>query len=241
MGTARVALVTGASSGIGEAVARALAAAGHRVLACARRRDRLDRVVAAIRAAGGDAEALVLDLEQPEAPGAIAAQPRLDVLVNCAGVMLNGAVDRVGMEHIDRMLALNVRALIACSKAAIAPMRAHGGGHIVNMASISARNSVAGTATYAASKAAVVAFSEALRKELIGDKIRVTVVLPGVVETELVDHIPDPVFRATYQSFAATFEPLRADDVAEAIVFAVTRPARVGINEIVLRSSGQPL
>jgi NADP-dependent 3-hydroxy acid dehydrogenase YdfG len=162
------------------------------------------------------------------------------VLVNNAGVMLNGTVDGMSLDDLERMLQINVHVPIAMTKAAIAPMRAQGGGHIVNIGSIAARNCGPAAATYSASKAAIAAFSESVRKELAPDRIRVTVVHPGIVDTELFDHIPDRSVRDAYAKVRASFEPLHARDVAEAVVFAVTRPDRVGMHEITLRPHGQP-
>ena len=240
----RTALVTGASSGIGAAIARALAAAGYTVVACARRADRLEQVVASIRAAGGSAQTLVRDLARPEVAASTIATAsevtgRLDVLVNDAGIMLNGHVDDVPLEDLEAMLAINLQAVIALTKAAIPVMRAGGGGHVVNIASVAATNHLASTATYAASKAGVIAFSDAVRKEVRSDKIRVTVVIPGMVSTELFEKVRDARARATLTSYLAGMQPLRAEDVAETIVFAVTRPPHVGIHEITIRPSDQ--
>lgn len=240
----KVAIVTGASSGIGEATVRQLAALGATVVAAARRADRLEALAADVVAAGGRCEVAVCDLADADAAralvrGVATRHRRLDLLVNNAGAMRNAFVAGADPADLDAMLDLNVRGLVAACQAAIGPMRACGGGHIVNVASVAAWLCNPGAATYSATKAAVRAFSEALRREAIRYGIRVSVVSPGVVATELTDHIADARIKSAYLQWAEGFEPLQAEDVADAIAWAATRPARVGINEIVLRPAGQ--
>lgn len=240
----KVAIVTGASSGIGEATVRQLAAHGAVVVAAARRADRIEALAAEVVAAGGRCEAAVCDLADAAAAralvrGVATRHRRLDLLVNNAGAMRNAFLATAAPEDIDAMLDLNLRGLVAACQAALAPMRESGGGTIVNVASVAAWLCNPGAATYSATKAAVRAFSEALRREAIRYGIRVSVVSPGVVATELTDHIADARIKSAYLQWTEGFEPLRADDVADAIAWAVMRPARVGINEIVLRPAGQ--
>ncbi|MBB5016040.1 SDR family oxidoreductase [Rehaibacterium terrae] len=240
----KVAIVTGASSGIGEATVMQLAARGATVVAAARRADRLEALAARVVAAGGRCETAVSDLADAEAAralvqGVATRHRRLDLLVNNAGAMRNAFLAGAAPADLDAMLDLNVRGLIAACQAALSPMRESGGGHIVNVASVAAWLCTPGAATYSATKAAVRAFSEALRKEAIRFGIRVTVISPGVVATELTDHIADARIRSAYLQWTEGFEPLQSEDVADAIVWAATRPARVGVNEIVLRPLGQ--
>lgn len=240
----KVAIVTGASSGIGEATVEQLAALGVIVVAAARRADRIEALSQRIVSAGGRCEAAVCDVADAAAAralvqGVATRHGRLDLLVNNAGVMLNGFLATAAADDIDAMLDVNVRGLIAACQAALAPMEKGGGGHIVNVSSVAAVLRNAAAATYSATKAAVSAFSEALRKEAIRNRVRVTVIAPGVVATELTDHIPDERVRRGYLQWTEGFDPLQSADVADAIVWAVTRPPHVGINEITLRPAGQ--
>ncbi|MEO5622414.1 MAG: SDR family NAD(P)-dependent oxidoreductase, partial [Dokdonella sp.] len=192
----RVALVTGASSGIGEATALALAARGAHVALAARRRDRLDVLAQRIESEGGKALVVVADFaEEAQAQRAVAETEahfgRVDILVNNAGVMYLEPVETADLGRWRHMLELNVLGLIAATQAALPGMRARRDGHIVNISSTAGRLATANAAAYAATKFGVVGFSEALRKEVYMDNIRVTVIEPGVVETELRDHIAD--------------------------------------------------
>lgn len=240
----RVALVTGASSGIGEATARVLAEAGARVAIAARRRDRLD--VLAKRLAEVGAEPLVLEadlLDEHVAQRIVADTERhfgqLDILVNNAGVMYLEPVIEADLGRWRRMLELNVLSLIASTQAALAGMRARHDGHIVNIASTAGRIANPGAAGYSATKFGVVAFSEALRREVQADNIRVSVIEPGVVETELRDHIGHAASKAAIDAWAAGMRQLQPQDVAEAIAFCVTRPSHVNVNEILMRPTDQ--
>ena len=240
----RVALVTGASSGIGEATALALTEAGARVAIAARRRQRLDALAGRIRDSGGEALVLEADLldehvAQQVVHDAEAHFGRLDILVNNAGVMYLEPVADADLGRWRRMLELNVLSLIASTQAALAGMRARHDGHIVNISSTAGRIANPNAAAYSATKFGVVAFSEALRREVYSDNIRVSVIEPGIVETELREHIGHAQTQASLNAWANTMRQLQAGDVADAIVFCVTRPDHVNVNEILMRPTDQ--
>ena len=240
----KVALVTGASSGIGEATALVLARAGARVAIAARRRDRLDGV--ARRIVDLRSESLVLEADVAKVPEAesiveqtMARWGRLDVLVNNAGVMLLSPVDRARVEDWQRMLDLNLLGLMVVTRAALPHMRRQKDGHVVNISSTAGRVANPDASVYAATKFGVGAFSEALRREVYRDGIRVTVVEPGAVATELRDHVPDPDTRERIDTWARSMRQLRSEDVAAAILYAVSQPPHVNVNEILLRPTDQ--
>jgi NADP-dependent 3-hydroxy acid dehydrogenase YdfG len=240
----RVALVTGASSGIGEATALALAEEGARVAIAARRRDRLEVLAAKLRTLGAEPLVLVADLNAETEAQRIVVETeahygRLDILVNNAGVMYLEPVASAGLSRWRRMLELNVLSLIAASQAALAGMRTRREGHIVNIASTAGRVANPNAAGYAATKFGVVGFSEALRREVYQHNIRVTVIEPGAVETELREHIGDPQVQAATNAWAEGMRQLQGRDVADAIVFCVSRPAHVNINELLMRPTDQ--
>ena len=239
-----VALVSGASSGIGTGVARALAAAGASVVVLARRRARLDELVAELAAAGATTLALETDVtraDQVEQTIAMVLERfgRIDSLINSAGIMLSARVADADLADWHTMIDTNLFALMAMCKSVLPAMRAQGSGHIVNVSSISARLANAGSPAYAASKAAVNAFSESLRKECSSQGIRVTAVLPGIVDTELFDHLSDPATQARFRTMLENMTPLTAADVAKAIVYVLAQPAHVSINEVVIRPTQQ--
>lgn len=240
----KVALVTGASSGIGEATALALARAGARVAVAARRRDRLDGV--ARRIGELRSESLVLEADVASAPAAesivqktVDRWGRLDILVNNAGLMLLSPIDRARVEDWRRMLDLNLLGLMVLTRAALPHMRRQKDGHVVNISSTAGRVANPDASVYAATKFGVGAFSEALRREVYRDGIRVTIVEPGAVATELREHVPDPETRERIDSWARSMRQLRSEDVAAAILYAVTQPPHVNVNEILLRPTDQ--
>lgn len=240
----RVALVTGASSGIGEATAVALAAEGARVALGARRSDRLAEVVKRIDADGGTALALDLDVTDEAQANEAVARTRtelggLDIVVNNAGLMLLGAIVGADTEDWRRMIATNVLGLMYVTHAALPPLLAQGSGDIVNISSVAGRTARAGAGAYNASKWAVNAFSESLRQEVTARGVRVTVVEPGAVATELTNHITDAQARAGIERFVSQLRPLTADDVARVIVYAVSQPPHVSLNELLMRPTDQ--
>lgn len=240
----RVALVTGASSGIGEATAVALAEQGARVAISARRRERLDSLAAVLEKLGAEPLVLAADLlDEAEAQRIVKAAEahygRLDILVNNAGVMYLEPVAEADLGRWRRMLELNVLSLIASTQAALAGMTARGDGHVVNIASTAGRVANPNAAAYSATKFGVVAFSEALRREVYKHGIRVSVIEPGVVETELREHIGHAATQDAINAWADSMRQLQPRDVAEAIVFCVTRPAHVNVNEILMRPTDQ--
>ena len=242
--THRVALVTGASSGIGAATALGLAAHGAKVALTARRADRLEQLARRIQDAGGTALAVPADMAIDAEVQAVLAQTeqhfgRLDILVNSAGVMLLSPIADAVVADWRRMLELDLLALMVACKGALPIMQRGGGGHIVNVASLAGRFANPNASAYSAAKFGVVGFSESLRREVYVDKIRVTVVEPGVVATELGDHITHPAMKAGLVQRLQAIEPLQAEDVAAAIAYAVTQPAHVNVNEIVIRPTGQ--
>ncbi|MFE3580175.1 SDR family oxidoreductase [Streptomyces vinaceus] len=235
---AKVVAITGASSGIGEATARRLAADGHRVYLGARRTDRLDALTREITAAGGTADFRRLDVTNAAdvnsfVRAARERHGRVDVMVNNAGVMPLSPLEALRVEEWDRMIDVNVRGVLYGIAAALPVMRAQGGGHFVNIASVGAYEVVPTAAVYCAGKFAVRAISEGLRQESRDGSIRVTLVSPGVTESELADSIGDPAAREAMKSYRA--EALPASAIAEAIAYAVSQPARVDVNEIVVR------
>jgi NADP-dependent 3-hydroxy acid dehydrogenase YdfG len=238
----RVAAITGASSGIGEATAVALSRAGASVALGARRRDRLDEIAARLEGPSSVHEVDVSDEEQ--ARGFVAAahreHGRLDALVNNAGLMLLGPVDGADVSEWRRMLEVNLWGLLICTHAALPLLAESGGGDIVNVSSVSGRRADAGAAVYNMTKFGVHAFSEALRQEALHAGVRVTTVAPGFVETELQGHNVNPVvLRALERSREEIGEVLRPEDIADAIVYTLSRPPHVCLNEVVVRPTRQ--
>lgn len=240
----KVAVVTGASSGIGEATARALDAEGAAVVLVARRRDRLDALAEAIRHEGGQAHVVAADLSDPAqardaVAQAVSAFGRLDILVNNAGLMLLGPVADADPTDWHRMMDLNVLTLMHATQAAVQVMQGQGSGHIVNISSVSGRGAGPTSAGYSATKWAVGGFSEGLRQEVRLLGIRVTVIEPGVVATELTDHITHTATKDAYEGRIKQMTPLEAEDIAAAVVYATTQPQRVNVNEILIRPLDQ--
>jgi NADP-dependent 3-hydroxy acid dehydrogenase YdfG len=240
----KVALVTGASSGIGEATAIALARAGARVAIAARRHDRLDGVARRIADLRSESLVLKADVAHPEQAETIVARTvdrwgRLDVLVNNAGLMALSPIDRARVEDWKRMLDLNLLGLMVATRAALPHMRRQKDGHVVNISSTAGRVANPDASVYAATKFGVGAFSEALRREVYRDNIRVTVIEPGAVATELREHVPDPDTRERIDTWARSMRQLQSEDVAAAILYAVSQPPHVNVNEILLRPTDQ--
>lgn len=240
----KVALVTGASSGIGEATAEALAAAGAAVAVGARRKDRLDDLAARLRADGAEVLALDLDVTDERSCADAVARTRaelggLDVLVNNAGVMLLGTIVGADPEDWRRMLSTNVLGLMYMTHAAIDGMVEQGSGDVVNVSSVAGRLARKGAGVYNASKWAVNAFSESLRQEVTGRGVRIGLVEPGAVATELTDHITQPEAKAASKQMATTMTPLQAEDIARAVVYMVSQPPHVAVNEMLVRPTDQ--
>jgi NADP-dependent 3-hydroxy acid dehydrogenase YdfG len=236
--------ITGASSGIGEATALALARAGAAVALGARRKDRIDALAARIEDEGGTAVALEVDVtDEAQARGFVEAAHerlgRLDSLVNNAGVMLLGPVEQSDSDDWRTMLNVNVLGLLYCTSAALPFMRAQGSGDIVNISSVAGRFARAGNAVYAATKFAVGAFSEGLRNEVTEGGIRVTLIEPGFVDTELQSHNTGEVLETLEQMREHLGEVLRAQDVANGILYVVSQPPHVSINELLIRPTRQ--
>ncbi|MDQ6693943.1 MAG: SDR family NAD(P)-dependent oxidoreductase [Chloroflexota bacterium] len=240
----KVALITGASSGIGEATALALAAQGMRVVLAARRVERLDALAERIERAGGEAFCVTADVTQERETAEMVSRAReqwgrIDILVNNAGVMLLGPIDGADTEDWRRMVQTNLMGLLYATHRVLPVMKAQGSGHIVNISSVAGRIARAGSAVYNATKWGVVAFSEALRQECIESNIRVTVVEPGIVDTELGSHITHAPAREGLRKRIEEITPLRAEDIANAIVYAVAQPPHVNVNEILIRPTQQ--
>jgi NADP-dependent 3-hydroxy acid dehydrogenase YdfG len=243
-----VALVTGASSGIGEATAVALVAEGATVAVAARRRDRLEALAERI---GDDSRVLVLETDVTDegqvramVERTVAEYGRLDTLVNNAGVMLLGPIVDAPVEEWRRMVELNVLGLLYCTHAALPhllraaeddPRRV---ADIVNVSSVAGRVARQNSGVYNATKFGVVAFSESLRQEVTKRHVRISIVEPGAVMTELVGH-NRPEIREGMRATFGDMEMLQSEDIADAIVFAVTRPRHVAVNEVVVRPTEQ--
>ena len=240
----RVALVTGASSGFGEATALELAKAGVKVGLAARRVDRLKDLKSRTEAAGGEALVVEADLaDEAQAADAVKATEqgfgRLDILINNAGVMYLEPVATADLGRWRAMFELNLLGLIAATQAALPGMTARKTGHIVNIASTAGHYTAPAMAAYSATKWGVRAFTDGLRREVFKSNIRTTIISPGIAATELRDHIGDPGVKMMINQRADAMRQLQAQDIAEAILYAVTRPDHVAINEILMRPTDQ--
>ena len=246
-----VALVTGASSGIGEAAARRLAEEGAQVAVVARRRDRLDALAHDIEAKGGSAHVIEADMtEEPVARDAVeqtvARFGRLDTLINNAGVMLLGPAADAPLDEWQRMVDINLLGLLYCSHAALphllkaADAQPRRVADMVNISSTAGRAARNGSSVYNATKFGVVAFSESLRQEFAKRHLRVSAVEPGAVDTELREHNRPEVQEALRGRFGS-IERLQSDDIADVIAYIVTRPRHVAVNELLVRPTEQEL
>jgi clavulanate-9-aldehyde reducatase len=239
----RVIAITGASSGIGEATALACARAGAAVALAARRTDRIQALAERIAQEGGRAIAVQTDVGEESQARAFVQRAhadlgRLDVLVNNAGVMLLGPIAGADTEEWRRMIHANVFGVLYCTHAALPLMSAQGSGHIVNVSSVAGRVARAGSGVYNLTKFGVGAFSESLRQEAVAMGVRVTLIEPGAVATELAGH-NRPEIREQIAERFGDIERLRAEDIATAVLYAIGQPPHVSINEVLVRPSGQ--
>jgi clavulanate-9-aldehyde reducatase len=241
----QVAAITGASSGIGEATALALAGEGAAVSLAARRTDRIEKLAERIESEGGRALAIETDVADEQQANAFVRETkeqlgRLDVLVNNAGVMLLGPVIGADTSEWRQMIDVNLLGLLYCTHAALPIMGEQGNGHIVNISSVAGRFATLGAGVYNLTKFGVNALSEALRQEVAAANVKVTVIEPGFVATELQDHNKHPmVVDAIKRMRDEIGEPLEANDIAQAILYAVAAPGRVAVNEMLVRPAGQ--
>lgn len=237
----KVVVITGASSGIGEATARQLAGSGARVVAAARRTERLETLVDHITKSGGSARFRGVDVTKLADMQALVDYAkvefgRVDVLVNNAGVMPLSPLSAIKVAEWERMIDVNIRGVLHGIAAVLPDMKARGEGHIVNVASIGAHVVVPTAAVYCATKYAVWALSEGLRQE--NNDLRVTVISPGVVESELADTISDAATAELIRDYRRiAIEP---DAVARAIAFAIAQPRHVDVSEIIVRPTASP-
>jgi len=236
--TGRTAVITGASSGIGAATARALAADGHRVALLARRAQRIEALAEEL---GNGALAIEADVTDRASLQAAAERVQgelggADILVNNAGVMLLAPFSSAQREEMRQMIEVNLLGAIVATEVFLDQLR-DGGGDLVNISSVAGRTARAGNAVYAATKWGMNGWSEGLRQELLPD-VRVTVIEPGAVATELTEHITDADTKRATEQFVGPIA-ITAEDIAEVIVFAVSRPRRMTLNEILIRPTAQ--
>ena len=237
----KVVLITGASSGIGEAAARLIAAKGAQVVLGARRTERLDKLVREIQAEGGSASASTLDVTDLESMQAFVAfakaqHGKVDVIINNAGVMPLSPLASLKVNEWNQMLDVNVRGVLHGIAAVLPGMEAQGFGQVINISSIGGLAVSPTAAVYCATKFAVRAISDGLRQET--DKIRVTVVCPGVVESELADTISDEGAREVMKAYRRV--AINADAIARALAYAIEQPDDVDVSEIVVRPTASP-
>ena len=242
----KVAIITGASSGIGEATAHRLAESGARVVLAARRVERLEALAADIERREGTALVAPTDVTdersvQRLARTALDAFGRIDILINNAGIMPLSPISKLRVEEWDRMIDVNIKGVLYCIAATLPTMLEQGSGHIINVSSVAGRRPFPSGTVYSATKFAVRAISQGLRLELSPiNGIRVTDIEPGVVATELTHHITDNETANRFQEMWAEKTPLESIDIAETILFVLSRPDHVNVNEILVRPTDQP-
>jgi NADP-dependent 3-hydroxy acid dehydrogenase YdfG len=235
-----VALITGASSGIGEGAALALAEAGATVALSARRAERLQSLAERIEAAGGKAITIAGDVADEAVAtrvveDTVARLGRLDILVNSAGVTAPGGVENADTAFWRHVLDINLLATLYTCKAAIAPMKAQGFGDIINISSTAGRRATGAFGPYCASKFGLTALTEGLRQEVGGYGIRVCIVEPGATATEVAESIADPKLRDAMRHHVSKDGAMKPEDIAEAIVFVCSLPSRANVSEILIR------
>ena len=241
----KVVVITGASSGMGEAAARHLAAQGAAVVLGARRIERLEALVGEITAAGGQALAVATDVTdraqvQRLVDAAVETYGRIDVLVNNAGIMPLSPLERLKVDEWDRMIDVNLKGVLYGVAAALPHMTAQKSGHIINVSSVAGHKVFGGSAVYSATKFGVRALSEGLRMEVKPYNIRTTIICPGAVKTELLDHITEADVQKANQDYVGQVG-VPADSFARVVAFAVSQPEELDINEIVFRPTSQEL
>lgn len=243
----KVAIVTGASSGIGEATAKSLADEGTHVVLAARREAELHDLADQIESNGGDTLVIPTDVTSEAdieelVDQTVAEFGQVDILVNNAGVMLLEEVQDADTDNFQQMVDVNLSGLMKLTHAVLPIMQDHGAGHIVNISSVAGRKSFPGSSAYSATKFGVNGFSEGLRQEVTGeDDIRVTLIEPGYVDTELAEHIPDEDRKQQTKEALETMESLTSTDIARSITYAVGQPAHVDVNELLIRPTHQEL
>ncbi|WP_323174129.1 SDR family NAD(P)-dependent oxidoreductase [Natrialba sp. PRR66] len=241
----QVAIVTGASSGIGEATASALAQRGANIVLAARRVDELEALANDIESDGGEALAVPTDVTSEDDIDSLVETTlnefgSIDVLVNNAGVMLLEPVARADRANFRQMVEVNLLGLMNLTHAVLPVMQDQATGHIVNISSTSGRQATANSSGYNATKFGVNAFTEALRQEVTAEGIRTTIIEPGVVETELKDHIPDEGVKEQLEEYVFSgMTALQSEDIARGVAYAVTQPQHVSVNEMLIRPTDQ--
>ena len=238
--TGKVALVTGASSGIGEAAALALAQAGVSVAVSGRRRQRLDSLVERIGSAGGKGLALPGDVSvEADATRAVedtvARLGRIDILINSAGVNEAGGIQTLPLELWRKVIDINLMGTLYTCKAAVPHMKALGSGDIINISSTAGRRAAAAFAAYATSKFGVTALTESLRQEVGGAGIRVCILEPGATETEIYQSISEPNAREAIRAHVTKQGAMQVSDIADAILFVLRLPRRANVSQILMR------
>ena len=241
----KIVVITGASSGLGEATARLLSSQGASFVLGARRADRLQSLAEALTDAGGKAIALPTDVTQPDqvqalVDAAVEAYGRIDVMINNAGLMPQALLERLQIGEWDRMIDVNIKGVLYGIAAALPYMQKQKAGHFINVSSVAGHKVGPGFAVYAATKFAVRALSEGLRQEVKPYNIRTTVISPGAVATELPDSSTDPDAAARVRKFYAE-AAIPADSFARVVAFAMSQPEEVDVDEIVFRPTRQEL
>lgn len=238
--TDKVALVTGGGTGIGKAAALALAKAGAELVITGRRADRLDEVVAAIKAAGGAAIAVVGDVSQEQDAAhavekAVATFGKLDIVINAAGVNEAGGIATLSLEQWRRVLDINLWGTICTTKAAVPHLMRTGGGDIINISSTAGRRAAGAFASYSTSKFGVNGFTESIRQELGKDNIRVCVIEPGATHTEIASSLTDDQWSQAIHDHVTRDGTMQASDVADTILFILELPRRANVSQILIR------
>lgn len=241
----KVIVITGASSGMGEAAARHLAGQGARIILGARRAERIEAVSADITQAGGQAVAVRTDVTRRGdltrlVETAVRTFGRIDVLINNAGVMPLSPMERLKVDEWDRMIDVNLRGVLYGVAAALPHMQAQKAGHIINLASVAGHKLFAGSAVYSATKFGVRALSEGLRQELKPWNIRTTIISPGAVKTELLEHISEADIQQANQDYVSVVG-VPAESFARIVAFVIGEPADLDINEVLFRPTAQEM
>jgi NADP-dependent 3-hydroxy acid dehydrogenase YdfG len=241
----KVIVITGASSGMGEAAAKHLARLGASVVLGARRSDRIEKLAREIQASGGKALAIAADVTKLDqvknlVDAAVEKFGRVDVLLNNAGIMPLSPMDRLKVDEWDKMIDVNIKGVLNGIAAALPHMKEQKSGHIINTASVAGHKIFGGSAVYSATKFAVRALSEGLRMEVKPYNIRTTIFSPGAVKTELLEHISEADVQQANQEYVGAVG-LSADSFARVVAFVISQPEDMDINEIIFRPTSQEL